>query len=67
MVNGMQNCVELAPILTVPRKRCSSFPKLDTILEEYPKGFGVLKRRNLFVLPIILFSFISYVILFRQY
>ena len=60
----MQNQIELAPIILVPYKRCSSSPKLKTIIEESPSDFEVFPKSYLFVFLICL-SFLSYVLLYK--
>ncbi|KAM0994616.1 hypothetical protein ACFX2I_010099 [Malus domestica] len=61
----MHNWVEVAPPQVISREKCSSFPKLETIVEEGSESFEILPKRVVFLLPVF-FSLVSYLILYRQ-
>merc|ERR1711879_1111474 len=60
---SMQEVEEVAPALLISCKRCSSCPKLDTIVEEEgSESFEILPKRMMFFLPVLV-SFVSYLLL----
>lgn len=67
MVNRIiQSRVEMAPIMIGPRKRCSSFPRLETIVEENPKDIEIFPNKIILVLLPIFFSFVTCLLLYRH-
>ncbi|KAI6703418.1 hypothetical protein NL676_012554 [Syzygium grande] len=69
MVNDtryMNDWGEVAPTLLLYHRRSSSSPRLETIFEEGSEEFQlVVNKRMLFILPV-LFSLISYFLLYRN-
>ncbi|KAJ6893867.1 hypothetical protein NC652_027825 [Populus alba x Populus x berolinensis] len=68
-MKGMQKWGDVAPALLISRQRSrSSFPRLDTIIEEGSGNNGVvaMPKRVLFLLPIVA-SLISYFFMQSRY
>ncbi|KAB2621778.1 transmembrane protein [Pyrus ussuriensis x Pyrus communis] len=57
--------VEVAPPQVISHKKCSNFPKLETIAEEGSESLEILPKRVVFLLPVF-FSLVSYLILYSQ-
>lgn len=49
-MRSMQDFREVAPSLLVSRQRCSSCPKLETILEEGSERFEILPKTKTMVI-----------------